>query len=92
MNSIIKAVVTEKSMRLAEENRYTFYVSSECNKFDIMADCKKLFKVDPVDVQIINIKGKTKNYKRHSSTRSDIRKAIVTLNDKQKIKEFTLGE
>jgi large subunit ribosomal protein L23 len=92
MNHIIKAVVTEKSMRLAEVNKYTFHVSSRSNKFEIAADCKRLFKVDPIGVQIINVKGKIKSYRRHSGVRPDIHKAIITLDKKQKIKEYSLGE
>lgn len=92
MSNIIHAVVTEKSLRLAENGQYTFAVSGRANKFNIASEVKRLFKVDPIRVNVINIPGKVKQRGSKSGQRSNITKAIVTIKKGQKINEFMLTE
>ncbi|NCB00688.1 MAG: 50S ribosomal protein L23 [Spirochaetia bacterium] len=82
---IIQPVLTEKSniARELAEKKYTFKVAMNANKFQIATAVKELFKVTPVKVNIVSVKGKPK-YTRGkgghiAGTTGDWKKAIVTL-------------
>ncbi|MFA6082054.1 MAG: 50S ribosomal protein L23 [Patescibacteria group bacterium] len=91
MNNIT-AHISEKSLKLVEENQYTFSVSKDATKGQVKSFVKKMYKVDPISVNIVNIKGKVKGQGQKSGQRANISKAIVRLNAKQKIAEFNVGE
>lgn len=92
MNIVSRAVVTEKSFRLTEDGQYCFLVSKSATKHEITAEIKRLFKVDPISVNTITIKGKTKTRGRQVGQRNTIKKAIVRLSSGQKIAEFSAKE
>ena len=50
--------ITEKSMSQVTDGKYTFRVNPNANKHEIAAAVKKLYKVDPIQVRVINLKGK----------------------------------
>lgn len=83
-----KPVVSEKTMNLLAENKYTFQVNPDANKIEIKHAVEKAFKVTVLDVKTINIKGKTKRVGKHVGKTSDKKKAIVTLKDGDKIEMF----
>lgn len=91
---IIAPVLSEKSniARDAECKKYTFRVDARANKFEVMAAVKALFKVNPTDCNVMNVKGKPK-YSRGKggqilgSTRN-WKKAIVTLKKDETISAF----
>lgn len=85
---IKKPVVSEKSMGLLEENKYTFYVDPKANKLEIKYAVQELFKVTVTNVSTMNIKGKTKRVGRFVGKTADRKKAIVTLKDGDKIGIF----
>ncbi len=91
-NVIIRAVVTEKSLRLAEQGQYTFIVHPDADKHSVAAAAKRLYAVEPIMVHTFNLPGKEKRRGKITGTRSDIYKAIVTLKPGQKIAEFSVGE
>lgn len=73
---------TEKSVRVSEKHRQiVFKVSQEANKFEIKEAVEKLFSVKVRAVQVVNIKGKKKNFKQREGQRSDSRKAYVSLEE-----------
>lgn len=85
MQIILSPVVTEKSTRLAEVGQYVFRVATDANKFEIGAAIEKLFEVQVLSVNTVNVLGKTKRFRGRIGFRSDFKKAIVTLKGGQTI-------
>lgn len=85
---IIKPVVTEKSMNLLVDNKYTFIVDRKANKTEIKNAIENIFKVKVVNVNTMNVKGKPKRLGRFEGRTSNRKKAIVELKAGQKIKIF----
>jgi len=87
---ILAPHITEKSTLLSEQNAVVFKVAGDATKPQIKAAVEALFSVDVTGVNTIVQKGKTKKWKGAPYTRSDIKKAIVTLKDGQSI-DVTTG-
>ncbi len=85
---IIKPVVTEKSMDLLADNKYTFIVDKKANKTEIKGAIEHIFKVKVDKVYTMNVKGKPKRMGRFEGKRPDRKKAIVALKPGQKIRLF----
>ena len=71
--------ITEKSTMLSDQNAVVFKVASTASKPEIKAAVEALFNVKVTGVNTIVTKGKTKKWKGTPYTRSDVKKAIVTL-------------
>jgi large subunit ribosomal protein L23 len=85
-NIIKKAIVTEKASILKEkDNKYTFMVDKDANKFQIKNAIETLFNVKVESVHTANYLGKEKRMGMHSGYRSDWKKAIVKLGKGQEI-------
>jgi large subunit ribosomal protein L23 len=82
--------ITEKSTLLSEQNAVVFKVSQDATKPQIKAAVEALFGVNVTGVNTIVQKGKTKRWKGRPYTRSDVKKAIVTLAEGQTI-DVTTG-
>ena len=76
---IIAPVITEKSNDGLQAGKYTFKVNKKATKIDIRNAVEKLFEVKVLDVNTINVKGKTKRMGKTSGKTSDWKKAIVTI-------------
>lgn len=77
---IKRPILTEKSSYLADElNRYTFEVDGRATKQMVREAVERIFKVEVVRVNIINVPSKTRRWGRHLSQTSEWRKAIVTV-------------
>ena len=76
---ILAPHITEKSTLLGEHNAVVFKVSGDASKPQIKAAVEALFNVSVTGVNTMNVKGKTKRWKGRPYTRSDVKKAIVTL-------------
>ena len=87
---IVAPHITEKATLLSEHNAVVFKVSNDATKPQIKAAVEALFDVTVLGVNTIVQKGKTKKWKGAPYTRSDIKKAIVTLKDGQSI-DVTTG-
>ncbi len=85
---IIRPVVTEKSMNLLADNKYTFVVDKRSNKTEIKNAIEDIFKVKVDKVSTMIIKGKPKRMGKFEGRTSDRKKAIVSLKAGQKIKLF----
>ena len=74
---LLKAIITEKSMREAQNKRYTFAVTLASTKPGIKRAVEEMFGVKVLKVQTLIMPGKakTKNWK----------KAIVQINSQQSI-------
>lgn len=85
---ILKPVISEKSMDMAQEKKYTFKVAPNANKTEIKQAIEEIFDVDVKKVNVINMEGKVKRLGRTQGKRSDFKKAIVTLSQDSKEIEF----
>ena len=85
---VLKTIrLTEKSNKQSSEfGQYTFEVFSDATKQHVRSAIEATFKVGVKRVNIINVKGKPKRDRRgRPTTRSDYKKAIVTLKKGDKI-------
>ena len=80
LDVIIAPIVTEKSMKLQqEENKVTVKVAPKANKTEIKIAFESIFNVKVVDVNIINVLPRSKRVGRYEGKVSGYKKAIVTL-------------
>ena len=84
-DTILSPVITEKATVLSEQNKVVFRVAPNATKDEIASAVEELFKVRVVKVNTMNTKGKTKRFRGHLGRRSDVKKAIVTLQEGQTI-------
>ena len=82
--------ITEKTTLLSEHNAVVFKVANGASKPQIKAAVEALFGVNVTGVNTIVQKGKSKRWKGRPYTRSDMKKAIVTLAEGQTI-DVTTG-
>lgn len=77
---ILKPVVTEKSMNLMADKKYTFFVHPEANKTMIKEAVEKMFEGTKVEkVNTMNIPGKKKRRGMVTGRTAATKKAIVKL-------------
>ena len=76
---LVKPLVSEKSMLLMGENKYSFAVAKDANKIEIKHAVEKMFNVTVLSVNTRTIQGKVKRQGRYEGKRADVKKAIVTL-------------
>ncbi|MBF0611100.1 MAG: 50S ribosomal protein L23 [Magnetococcales bacterium] len=85
-NVLLGPVITEKSTLCQQTaNQVVFEVATWANKYQIKAAVEKMFSVQVLDVQTVNMKGKNKRFGRFKGRRRDWRKAFVRLQDGQNI-------
>lgn len=91
---IRKPILTEKSMGMAAENKYTFEVDDCSNKIEIRQAIEKIFKVKVLSVRTATVRGKKRRTggvsrksrgKMFTGFTSEWKKAIVTLKQGDKI-------
>ena len=85
LDTIISPNVTEKSTSLSEFNKIVFKVNKSANKKTIKKNIEKIFKVNVIKINTINIKGKVKLVKNKKSFKPGYKKAIITLKKGQSI-------
>ena len=77
---ILKPVVTEKSMELMADKKYTFLVHTEATKNQVKEAVEKMFKGTKVkSVNTMNLDGKTKRRGMTYGKTAKTKKAIVQL-------------
>ena len=88
---ILKPVVTEKSMSVMGDKKYTFLVHPEANKTQIKEAVEKMFEGAKVEsVSTMNLDGKTKRRGMVYGKTAKTKKAIVKLTaDSKDIEIFT---
>ena len=85
LDTIISPNVTEKSTSLSEFNKIVFKVHKGASKSSIKKSIEKIFKVNVIKINTINLKGKTKMVRNKKAYKSGCKKAIVTLKKGQNI-------
>ena len=88
---IIAPVLTEKSVAVLGEKKYTFRVADGANKVEIAKAIEEIFGVQVAKVNTISMKGKKRRMGRFEGYTSDWKKAIVTLKADSKTIEFFDG-
>ena len=82
--------ITEKATLLSEANQVVFNVAVTASKPEIKKAVEELFSVKVKAVNTLNRKGKVKRFRGIRGRQSDVKKAIVTLEDGQSI-DVTTG-
>lgn len=86
---IRRPLVTEKTSFLTErDNKVAFEVARSANKLEIKKAVEQLFSVKVVEVHTLSMHGKLKRMGMHQGRRSDWKKALVTLQEGDKIEIF----
>ena len=85
LDTIVSPTITEKATSLSEFNKTVFRVHKGASKNSIKKSIEKIFKVNVIKINTINLKGKTKLVKGKKSSRPGYKKAIVTLKKGQSI-------
>ena len=84
-DTIVSPVITEKATTLSEFNKVVFRVHKGSSKNSIKKSIEKIFKVNVIKINTINLRGKTKLVRGKKSSRPGYKKAIVTLKKGQSI-------
>jgi len=86
-------ILTEKSLQLAKQGKYSFWVGRNLVKKEIKKLIGEIFAVHIVSVRTMNYKGGVKtNLKRRKITIRARKKAIVVLKEGEKIALFETKE
>lgn len=89
---ILKPVVTEKTMELMAEKKYTFLVHTEANKTQVKEAVEKMFNGTKVkSVNTMNIDGKKRRRGMTVGKTAKSKKAIVALTEDSKDIEIFQG-
>ncbi len=87
---IVAPVITEKATIASELNKVVFKVRKDATKTEIKAAVERLFDVKVESVNTLIRKGKRKVFKGVRGQQSDLKKAVVTLADGDRI-DITTG-
>ena len=87
---IVAPVVTEKATVASEHNKVVFRVAAKATKPQIKEAVEKLFDVKVKRVNTLVRKGKTKVFRGNFGSQSDVKRAIVTLEEGHRI-DVTTG-
>ena len=87
---LISPVITEKATTASEHNKVVFKVASKATKPQIKEAVEKLFDVKVKSVNTLVRKGKTKVFRGQFGSQSDVKRAIVTLEEGHRI-DVTTG-
>jgi large subunit ribosomal protein L23 len=87
---IVAPVITEKSTMASELNQVVFKVARDATKPQIKEAVEKLFDVKVKSVNTIVRKGKVKAFKGTVGEQSEVKRAIVTLEEGHRI-DVTTG-
>jgi len=82
---IVSPIITEKATIASDNNQFVFKVRREATKPQIKAAIEKLFEVKVTGVNTLIRKGKSKAFRGVRGRQQDVKKAIVTLADGDRI-------
>ena len=89
-DTLLRPVITEKSMTSSESGKVVFTVPLSATKEDIKAAVEAIFNVKVEKVNTVTQAGKVKRFRGYEGVRSDYKKAIITLAEGQNI-DVTAG-
>lgn len=85
---VLRPIVSEKSYRMIEHNRYTFEVAKTATKIEIGRAVEEIFDVTVVKVNTMRVNGKPRRVRTALGKTRDWKKAVVTLKDGDSIELF----
>mgnify|MGYP001234022036 CR=1 FL=1 len=85
LDTIISPNITEKSTSLSEFGKVVFKVNKKASKKSIKKSIEKIFKVNVIKINTINLRGKNKLVRGKKSSTPGYKKAIITLKKGQSI-------
>lgn len=88
---ILTPVISEQSMDVAADKKYTFKVATDANKTQVKLAIEEIFGVEVAKVNIMNYDGKVKRMGRNVGRTAAYKKAVVTLTEKSNEIEFFQG-
>ena len=83
-----RPIITEKSIMLQEQSKYTFEVALKANKIQIKQAVEMAFDVNVVAVNTTRVRGKMRRVGRNQGMTRSWKKAVVTLQEGQRIEIF----
>ncbi len=86
---LLAPIVSEKTYRLIEDNKYTFEVHPDANKTEIKIAVENIFGVKVTAVNTLNRVGKTRRTRNGEGKRKDTKRAIVSVAAGQTIDIFS---
>ncbi len=85
---IVRPVISERSVELMEDNKYTFIVDKKANKSEIKKAVEEIFDVSVTRVNTLKVRGKKRRMGRYEGKTPERKKAIVTLKPGDRIEVF----
>lgn len=85
---LIHPIISEKSVKEKEYNKYLFKVCLDSNKSEIKKAVEDKFKVKVDKVNTINVPSKTRKMGKYIGKTAQWKKVIVTIKEGQSIKEL----
>lgn len=89
-DTLLRPVITEKSMTSSENGKVVFTVPLSASKDDVKVAVEAIFNVKVKKVNTVKQAGKVKRFRGYEGVRSDYKKAVITLADGQNI-DVTAG-
>ena len=88
---VLRPVVSEKSFKLMEDNRYTFEVDKRATKPEISRAVSEIFGVTVKKVNVMNVSGKPRRVRWRKGLTRSWKKAVVTLAEGDTIDFYEAG-
>ena len=85
---IVRPIISEKSYRMIEHNRYTFEVAKTASKIEIGKAVEEIFDVTVLKVNTMRVNGKPRRVRSALGKTKDWKKAVVTLKEGDSIELF----
>jgi large subunit ribosomal protein L23 len=90
MITLIRPIITEKTLRLATTRQYTFEVDRRANAIQIARAIEAEYHVSVAGVRIVNVRSEVKRSRRGLGHTRSWKKAMVTLTKGGKISGFEI--
>ena len=87
-NIIKRPIITDKTTKYLEENKYCFAVAKNTNKTDIREAIEYIFEVKVKKINTLNMPPKKRSIGRFKGNIATYKKAIIQLHDKYTINLF----
>ena len=85
---VVEVDYKSKTGTLLETRKYTFEVMQGVNKIEVKKAVEEIFKVNVIQVNMINVRKKERRVGKYEGFRPAVRKAIVTLAEGQTLDVF----
>jgi large subunit ribosomal protein L23 len=78
-NVIVEPLISEKAATLSSASQYVFVVRKDANRVQVRSAIQAMYGVAPLSVNVMNVPGKMVRFGRREGSRSDWKKAVITL-------------